>query len=111
MGHDSMRAALIYQHTNRGADKRIADALGARLTGKNRTLDMSAGARGGLAHTSAKAAERKRDASAPVFRGLHPGAGDGIRRAQRRSSRFPAKRFNAERPRLKSGGTVQRWSG
>ncbi|MDQ1289453.1 MAG: hypothetical protein QG622_3019, partial [Actinomycetota bacterium] len=27
MGHDSMRAALIYQHRTQGADRRIADAM------------------------------------------------------------------------------------
>lgn len=28
MSQDTMRAALIYQHTTRDADRRIADALG-----------------------------------------------------------------------------------
>ena len=32
MGHDSMNAALIYQHASREADQAIADALNARLT-------------------------------------------------------------------------------
>ena len=27
MGHDSMRAALIYQHTTHKADRKIAEAL------------------------------------------------------------------------------------
>ncbi|XVQ86019.1 hypothetical protein ACQP2K_00845 [Microbispora siamensis] len=31
MGHDSNRAALIYQHATRDADQRIADALSARV--------------------------------------------------------------------------------
>lgn len=31
MGHDSERAALIYQHEARGADKRITDAIDAHL--------------------------------------------------------------------------------
>jgi hypothetical protein len=31
MGHDSMRAALIYQHRTQGADKKIADAMEALL--------------------------------------------------------------------------------
>jgi len=26
-GHDSMRAALIYQHNTQGADRKIADAI------------------------------------------------------------------------------------
>lgn len=32
MGHDSARAALIYQHATTGADHRIADALASRIT-------------------------------------------------------------------------------
>jgi integrase len=31
MGHDSARAALIYQHATIEADQRIADALGCRI--------------------------------------------------------------------------------
>jgi hypothetical protein len=31
MGHDSERAALIYQHEARGADKAITDAIGAHV--------------------------------------------------------------------------------
>lgn len=31
MGHDSDRAALIYQHATREADRKIADALSARV--------------------------------------------------------------------------------
>lgn len=34
MGHDSDRAALIYQHATRDADQRIADALDARVRGE-----------------------------------------------------------------------------
>jgi integrase len=32
MGHDSVRAALIYQHPTREADRRIADAMNAKIT-------------------------------------------------------------------------------
>jgi hypothetical protein len=31
MGHDSMRAALIYQHATKDADRRIADALAKHI--------------------------------------------------------------------------------
>jgi integrase len=31
MGHDSERAALIYQHAARGADKRITDAIDSHV--------------------------------------------------------------------------------
>ena len=33
MGHDSMRAALIYQHATPDADRRIADALDGQIRG------------------------------------------------------------------------------
>jgi hypothetical protein len=33
MGHDSMRAALVYQHRTQGADRRIADAMEALIAG------------------------------------------------------------------------------
>ncbi|MEU0521023.1 tyrosine-type recombinase/integrase [Streptosporangium sp. NPDC006007] len=36
MGHDSDRAALIYQHATRDADQRIADALSARVEAERR---------------------------------------------------------------------------
>lgn len=36
MGHDSDRAALIYQHATRDADQRIADALSARVQAEQR---------------------------------------------------------------------------
>ena len=32
MGHDSMRAALIYQHNTQGADRKIADAMEAMIS-------------------------------------------------------------------------------
>jgi hypothetical protein len=32
MGHDSARAALIYQHEARGADKAITDAIDVHVT-------------------------------------------------------------------------------
>ena len=31
MGHDSMRAALIYQHLTRDADRHIAEAIAAQI--------------------------------------------------------------------------------
>jgi len=74
-----MRAALIYQHANRDADRRIADSLSARISGVERPADPTRGAHSGLAISRASAADRKRDASAPVFRGPLPGAGDGNR--------------------------------
>ncbi|MBP2706208.1 tyrosine-type recombinase/integrase [Microbispora sp. RL4-1S] len=40
MGHDSDRAALIYQHATRDADQKIADALSARVEAE-RNADTS----------------------------------------------------------------------
>ncbi|MER5620923.1 tyrosine-type recombinase/integrase [Streptosporangium sp. NPDC002544] len=39
MGHDSDRAALIYQHATRDADQRIADALSARVEAEQKNDD------------------------------------------------------------------------
>ncbi|MFF4198238.1 tyrosine-type recombinase/integrase [Nonomuraea sp. NPDC001831] len=38
MGHDSDRAALIYQHATRDADQRIADALSARVEAEQKKI-------------------------------------------------------------------------
>ncbi|MGW7481533.1 tyrosine-type recombinase/integrase [Nonomuraea muscovyensis] len=38
MGHDSDRAALIYQHATRDADQRIADALSARVQAEQQKI-------------------------------------------------------------------------
>jgi hypothetical protein len=43
MGHDSERAALIYQHQSRGADQVIADAIDRQLR-PDRDDDGSSGA-------------------------------------------------------------------
>jgi len=56
MGHDSMNAAIIYQHATREADRVVADALDARLralreTGKKVTSDPDEGEGRGLAGT------------------------------------------------------------
>ena len=75
MGHDSMRAALIYQHATRNADRRIAAALDrhiedhaahdvARMLHGANVIDLQG---------------RRRDVSAPEISGLLPGAGDGNR--------------------------------
>ena len=47
MGHDSERAALIYQHEARGADKRIADAIDTHVQAEQANDDDD-GAAGGL---------------------------------------------------------------
>ena len=39
MGHDSERAALIYQHEARGADKRITDAIDTHVQAEQATQD------------------------------------------------------------------------
>lgn len=39
MGHDSMRAALIYQHATQGADRKIADAMEALIVQHERQAE------------------------------------------------------------------------
>jgi integrase len=46
MGHDNVRAAMIYQHAVRGADKAITDAIDRHI---NRTDDDGEGSAGVLA--------------------------------------------------------------
>ncbi len=41
MGHDSPRAALIYQHASTEADTAIADAVNARLTARQKTPEQA----------------------------------------------------------------------
>lgn len=44
MGHDSVRAAIIYQHASGEADRAIADALSARVDAeRQRAPDRTAG--------------------------------------------------------------------
>lgn len=45
MGHDNVRAAMIYQHAVRGADKAITDAIDRQLEKRNDgdTHEMPAG--------------------------------------------------------------------
>jgi hypothetical protein len=39
MGHDSERAAMIYQHRARGADKRITDAIDTHVQAERPSND------------------------------------------------------------------------
>ena len=39
MGHDSERAAMIYQHVARGADKAITDAIDTHVQAEKRNND------------------------------------------------------------------------
>ena len=48
MGHDSERAALIYQHEARGADKRITDAIDTHVQAERGKGDDDDGAAGVL---------------------------------------------------------------
>ena len=59
MGHDTMRAALIYQHTSRDADRRIADAIAQRITP---AVDSTSDSDAASTDTTASAA----DASCPT---------------------------------------------
>ena len=75
MGHDSMRAALIYQHATRNADRRIADALNRQIE------DHSADDVARMLHGTnvIDIQDRRQDAPTPENSGLLPGAGDGNR--------------------------------
>jgi integrase len=44
MGHDSERAAMIYQHVARGADKAITDAIDTHVQAEKRSNDGEDGA-------------------------------------------------------------------
>lgn len=46
MGHDSERAAMIYQHKARGADKAITNAIDAHVKDEQRQADEGDGATG-----------------------------------------------------------------
>ncbi|WP_067143013.1 tyrosine-type recombinase/integrase [Microtetraspora malaysiensis] len=43
MGHDNVRAAMIYQHAVRGADKAITDAIERQITGRDGDEDGRSG--------------------------------------------------------------------
>jgi hypothetical protein len=47
MGHDSERAAIIYQHEARGADAAIADAIDAHVESEQGKGRNDGGASGG----------------------------------------------------------------
>jgi len=47
MGHDSERAAMIYQHQARGADNIIANNIDARVQAERSKPDEDNGAAGG----------------------------------------------------------------
>ena len=47
MGHDSERAAMIYQHKARGADKAITDAIDAHVRGEQHQGDEDGGGAAG----------------------------------------------------------------
>jgi hypothetical protein len=51
MGHDSERAAIIYQHEARGADAAITDAIDAHVESEQGQGDDDGGASGTVAPT------------------------------------------------------------
>ena len=46
MGHDSERAAMIYQHEARGADRAITDAINTHVQGEQGKADGATDALG-----------------------------------------------------------------
>ena len=77
MGHDTMRAALIYQHTSQDADRRIADALGQRLGAEEQS------------NNDAQATPKQAEVTELRARGGHD-APKPARRRKTRSTRIPA---------------------
>jgi integrase len=54
MGHDSERAAMIYQHEARGADKAITDAIDTHVEDEKRRPDDQGGATGTASYFALK---------------------------------------------------------
>jgi CubicO group peptidase (beta-lactamase class C family) len=50
MGHDSERAAIIYQHEARGADAAITDAIDAHVESEQGKGGDDGGASGAIVH-------------------------------------------------------------
>jgi hypothetical protein len=71
MGHDSMRAALIYQHKSREGDQRIAAGLSAQL--------QALIVRGSFVVGKDDHQIRDGGDTAPGLRDFFPGADDGNR--------------------------------
>ncbi|MEU4662406.1 hypothetical protein AB0F83_11695 [Micromonospora chalcea] len=57
MGHDSPRAALIYQHANREADQGIADAIDKAVQATRRKPSKGKGKANRVAEADGRAAE------------------------------------------------------
>jgi hypothetical protein len=75
MGHDNVRAALIYQHAVRGADKTITDAIDRHISGADE-LERLTGSVRELAderlYATVASQVRRTDSGLPCPR--HPGA-------------------------------------
>jgi integrase len=54
MGHDSERAAIIYQHEARGADAAITDAIDAHVESEQGKGDDDGGASGAVVHAGTR---------------------------------------------------------
>ncbi|MCW2539643.1 MAG: site-specific integrase [Frankiales bacterium] len=76
MGHETMTAALIYQHATRKADRRIAEALGVVIAESAPAPSGAVTAREQHATVGRSSVNPYRSAARPVLRGLRPGAGD-----------------------------------
>ncbi len=79
MGHDTMRAALIYQHATRDAGRRIADSLEGEIERRSADANRQDVARTGGEHVRRPARKLGLTPRRPEIRSLQPGAGDGNR--------------------------------
>jgi tetratricopeptide (TPR) repeat protein len=74
MGHDSERAALIYQHEARGADKRITEAINLYLQAERSQGNDDDGAAGTLGPGHPKTWTARSDLAATYRAAGHTGA-------------------------------------
>ena len=91
MGHDTMRAALIYQHATRDADRRIADALEFEIKRADREEpDEPAIARS--SHATPRRRPRRRDTrpGGPGMRGAQVASGRSAGVVQWQNISFPS---------------------
>jgi integrase len=90
MGHETMRAALIYQHATRDADRRIAEAMGSELKNAGPDRNRQDVARG----TDAAAARRARKLGMtprrPGLRGSRVSSGEFAGVVQWQNISFPS---------------------
>ena len=90
MGHDTMRAALIYQHATRDADQRIADALTLEIEQAKSNANRQDVARRRNAAALRRARRLGRGPRGPEFRGSQVASGESAGVVQWQNISFPS---------------------